>query len=70
MSVNNSPKNQAQFDMVRVGCQHIKQVVDTKKEIVYNYCQLLANYKCKVTSCYLLNCPIVQERIHPGWLKD
>jgi hypothetical protein len=53
------------FEITRVGCQWIKAVVDLKKGVVYPYCNLLADYNCKTTSCYFQNCPIVNEKIDP-----
>ena len=59
------PTNENVFDIARAGCKWVNAVVDMKKGVVYPYCKLLADYHCKTTSCYLQNCPIVNEKIDP-----
>ncbi len=65
MFSNAKPNNENVFDIARAGCKWVNAVVDVKKGKVYVYCNLLADYNCKTTSCYLQNCPIANEKIRP-----
>jgi hypothetical protein len=66
MFSNAKVTNESNFEVSRVGCKWIDVAVsplDLKEKVVYLYCNLLLEHKCKTTSCYLQNCPIVNERI-------
>ena len=66
MYSNAKPNNENVFDIARAGCKWVDAVVDVKKKVIYPFCNLLADYKCKTTACYLQNCPIANEFIDPN----